>query len=526
MAKQRAPRVRLPANLPAIQLVAPLALLASLGVVLPTAAIAEVVIKPSVIVRETYSDNPSLSVDNSDGAFITDVSPSVNMVVNGPRLKGYANVAGHLYAYAGGQPNNTNSSSLQLSSGGKATVVNDLLYVDGAAGRSRQSVSAFGQQAQNDYSNTNSDTITTWRLSPYLVHRFGNFASGQLRYTHDSVKSSRNLLSNSQGDSADLNLASGPIFSTIGWDLQAHRQKVDDPLAGESTLDNAIGTLRYRLKQSLSLYVNGGYDRYMYEGLGGTTGGKSFAGGFTWTPSQRTSIDASIGRRYFGKTYSLAATVRSRRTIWNANYRDEITTARAQFLRPGSIDTAGLLDASFAAAFPDPVERRQAILAYLAALGLPTTVANNVNYFSNRLLLQKQFQASVVLKGVRSSLIASFSNTRRNALSPAGVDAAIGNDIAIGGLLDNTRQSAVTLALNYRLSSRSAATLSSSKSRSVSVATGIEQDQTTVGFTVTHQFARNLSGNVDLRRNQGSALDANNRTYRENAISATLNYQL
>lgn len=509
--------------MPAIQLVAPLALL---GMVLSSQAVAEIRVQPAVTVRETYSDNPQLSVDNADGAFITDLSPSVNVVVNGPRLKGYANLAAHLYGYLGGQPSNTNSSSLMLSTGGKATVVNDLLYIDGAAGRSRQTVSAFGQQSQTEYSNINNDTITTWRLSPYLVHRFGNTATGLLRYTHDSVKSSRNLLSNSQGDTADLSLASGPAFTTFGWDLQAHHQVVDDPLAGSSTLDNAIGTLRYRLKQSLSLYVNSGYDRYVYEGLGDATGGKSYAGGFTWTPSQRTSIDASIGRRYFGKTYSLAATVRSRRTIWNATYRDDITTARAQFLRPGSVDTATLLDASFAAAFPDPVERRQAILAYIAALGLPTSVANNINYFSNRLLLQKQFQGSVVLKGVRSSLIASYSNTKRTALSPEGVDAGLNTDIVVGGLLDNTRQSAVTLALNYRLSSLTAATLAASKSRSLSVATGIRQDQTTVSFNVNHQFARKLMGNVELRRNQGGALDASNRTYRENAISASLNYQL
>ncbi len=510
-------------RLPAIQLVAPLALL---GMVLSAPAVAEVQLRPAVSVRETYTDNVQLSADNPDSQLITDLSPSLNMVINGPRVKLFANLGAHLYAYSGSQPANTSSTSLQLASGGKADLIEDLLYVDGAASRSRQSVSAFGQQNQSAYNNANRDDVTTYRISPYLVHRFGNSATGQLRYTRDSVKSSRGLLANSTGDAVNLNLASGPAFHTVGWDLQASHQSIGDPLAGQSDNDNASATVRYRIKSSLSVYANGGYDRYTYEGLGGTSGGKSFAGGFTWTPSQRTSIDASIGRRYFGKTYSLAATARSRRTIWNASYRDEITTARAQFLRPGSIDTAALLDASFAAAFPDPVERRQAINAYIVAQGLPTSVANDVNYFSNRLLLQKQFQGSVVLNGTRSSLIASLSNTRRTALSPAGVDQALATDTVVGGLNENTRQLSASLALNYRFSPRTSATLATSKSRALSVATGIRQNQTNVNFVVTRQFARKLTGNLEVRRNQGDSFDARGRGYRENAVSASLNYQL
>lgn len=512
-------------RLPAIQLVAPLAML---GLVLSTPACAEIRFQPAVAVRETYSDNPGLLANNGgDGQFITDLTPTLNMVINGPRVQLFANLAAHLYSYSGDRPGNTNSSNVQLNTGGKAKLIEDLLYVDGSAGRSRQSISAFGQQGQNGYSNANSDTVTTWRLSPYLVHRFGNIATGQLRYTHDSVESSRNLLGNSKGDSVNLNLNSGPSFSTFGWDLQASHQRVSDGVAGDSESDSAVATLRYRVKSSLSVYANTGYDQYSYQGLGDTTGGKSFAGGFTWTPSQRTSIDASIGRRYFGKTYSLAATVRSRRTIWNATYRDEITTARAQFLRPGSVDTATLLDASFAAAFPDPVERRQAILAYIAALGLPSSVANNTNYFSNRLMLQKQFQGSVVLNGTRSSLIASASNTKRSALSPAGVDEALSSDVLVGGLQDDTRQTTFGLALNYRLSARTSATLNTTRSHVLSVGTGIAQNQTITSLSVNHQFGRKLTGSAELRRNQGTNFYSGaGGGYRENAISASLSYQL
>jgi uncharacterized protein (PEP-CTERM system associated) len=509
-------------RLPAIHLVAPLALL---GMVLSSQALAEVRVRSSVSATETYSDNPQLSADGSEGQFISSVTPTLNAIINSPRVQMSANLSANLYAYSG-NTQNTNSASVQLSAGGKASLIQDLFYVDASASRSRQSISAFGQQSPNDYSSANSTTISSWRISPYLVQRFGNFASGQLRYTRDWVQSGNGQLGKSHGDSASLALNSGPAFTTFGWDLQASHQSVGDAIAGESNTDNAVATLRYRAKSTLSLYVNGGYDRYSYEGLGGTSGGKSFAGGFTWTPSQRTSIDASIGRRYFGKTYSLDAKVRSRRTLWNVAYHDDITTARAQFLRPGSIDTASLLDSSFAAAFPDPVERLQAIRAYLAATGLPTSIANNINYFSNRLLLQKQLQASFVLNGAKSSLIASVSNTRRTALSPEGVDAPLTSDLALGGLNDNTRQTGASVAFNYRLSSRTSTTASTSKSRSLSTTTGITQTQTNVNLTVNHQFARKLQGNVNLRHSRGDAFSVFGGGYRENAVSASLTYQL
>ena len=518
MAKRSAPVVRLPA----IELVAPLAMLALLATPF---AHADVKVQPGIDVRETYSDNLTLSSDeNTRGQFVTEVSPTVAAIINAPRLKLLARATGHLYAYSGERQANTNSSSLNLLGTAKATVVDDLLYADGSVNRSQQSISAFGPQ-QNGYSDANSDTVTTYSASPYLVHKFGAFATGQLRYTHDGVKAERNLLQNSTGDSLAMNLNSGPSFSRFGWGVQAYHQQLSDSQV-QSKTDTALGTLRYNVRNNLSIYTTGGYDKYDYGDFGGVTQGKNYSGGFTWTPSQRTSIDASAGRRYFGKTYSLAASHRSRNTVFTSSYHDDVTTARAQFLQPGSVQTASLLDSSFAAAFPDPVERRQAIDAYILANGLPASVANNINYFSNRLFLQKQFQAAVVVNGSRSTAVLSVNNTKRLALTSAVADNGLPGT-AVPNLNDNTHQRALTMTLNYRLSPRSAATLTATKSRSESLDTGIDSSQTLVSFIVTRQFDRKLSGSVEVRRNQGEGFfGSGGGRYRENAVTASLSYHL
>ena len=507
---------------PRIALSVPLALLA---IVLSPHARAQLRVQPAIDVRETYSDNVSLQPDDTaQGQLVSEVTPSVNVNSNSRRLKFNASLAAHLYSYSGERQANTARSSVQAGLNGRLTGIEDLLYVDANASRSRQAVSAFGQQSQNGYSTANQGDVSTWRISPYLVRHYG-FGDGELRYTHDQVSAGGNLLESSTGDSLQFHLSSGQNYAKFGYDASAYHQDLDSGLAGKSASDNASVTLRYRVLPTLSPYARISYDRYTYQGLGGTNAGKGYAAGFTWNPSPRTSVDASAGRRYFGKTYSLDLTQRSRRTVMRAGYSDDITTSRGQFLLPGSISTASLLDASFASAFPDPIARQQAIDAYIRATGLPTSVANNVNFFSNRLILQRSLQASVAVNGTRSTAIVSFNNTKRNALSTATADSSQAAS-ALPNLYDDVRQRTVSAALSYRLSSRTSATLQMRNSRSQSPALNVTQEQNLLSLNVSQRFQTKLTGSVELRHNQGKSESIGGRAFKENAISASLSYKL
>jgi uncharacterized protein (PEP-CTERM system associated) len=149
--------------------------------------------------------------------------------------------------------------------------------------------------------------VSTWRVSPYLAHRFGSTASSELRYTRDSVSPGNAGLGDSTSDTASLSVSSGAAFRTLGWGLQLSRQEVEDSRAGNSTNQAASASLRYRVTNSLSLNLNGGYDKYDYQALGGATAGSSHSVGFTWTPSARTSLQASAGKRYFGSVFARRA---------------------------------------------------------------------------------------------------------------------------------------------------------------------------------------------------------------------------
>lgn len=506
-----------------LPLAAPLTMLALL---LSPACRAEWRVVPSLEVRETYSDNARLApAGAAHGQFISDIGPSIVASTSGPRLTLRALFSTHLYGYSGDSAG-LSRSQRQLNGDARAKLIDDLLFVDASGSIGQHSISAFGPPvATNDYSSSNRTEVSTWRISPYLVHRFGAFASSELRYTRDSVKAGSSGLGSSNSDAAALSVSSGPAFSTIGWGLQLNQQKLRDSNSGASTSQAALANLRYRVTRGLDLNATGGYDKQDYQSLGGATAGKNYSLGFDWKPSTRTGIRASAGKRYFGNSYLLALNHRSRRTVWNINYNDAITTTRAQLLAPTMIDTASMLDQLFTANIPDPVARQQAVDAYIRATGLPATMPSNVNYFSNRFLLQKQLQASLAWNGPRSTTVASLSSNRRNPLSVATSDDAL-LPASLAALNDNTHQLSATLLSSYRLDSRTALTLSATAARTESLSTSIATTQKLITLAASRQFERRLKGELVLRRNQGGADAIGARSYRENALSASLSLQL
>jgi uncharacterized protein (PEP-CTERM system associated) len=246
--------------------------------------------------------------------------------------------------------------------------------------------------------------------------------------------------------------------------------------------------------------------------------------GFQWTPSARSTLTANAGRRYYGSTYFLNAQHRSRGTIWSINYNDAVTTTRAQFLLPSTIDTAAMLDGLLTATIPDPIKRAAAVQAYIAATGLPPSLADNINYFSNRFILQKQLQASVALNSARTTTIFSIYNTRREALSTIQTDSLLtGSQSA--NLNDNTHQYGANAIMNWRINSRSNIILNLNSGKTISNSTGLETDNKSVRLGVTTQFRPRLRGSVEMRRVAGSTLGGLN-DYVENGVSATLSMQL
>ncbi len=499
--------------------------MALLALLLSPNCLADWRVSPTVQLRTTYSDNVNLKEDAlAREQFIAEVSPGVLVTNNSRRMKFSGSYQRRFFAYSDDEVSNTQRSIQNLSADLKSVLLDELLYLDASGNIAQREVSAFGPSVDDSpYSDLNRAEVRTWRFSPYLRRQFGSAANLIVRYTRDSVDAGESGLRNSTGDAVNLSLASGELFRRFGWNLSLNRQVLDFERAPESTIENGNLGFSYALGSSLTLTSGIGYDRYDYQALGGRTAGRTWNAGFQWAPSQRSFLSANVGKRFTGSTYMLKALHRSRNTVWNISYDDAITTTRSQFLLPATVDTAGLLDRLFMANFPDPAERAQAVQAYIQATGLPPSLADNVNYFSNRFILQKQAQASVAFNSARTTTVLNIADTRREALSTVQTDSPLQGTGSLN-LNDNVHQKSAGVLWNMRITKRSGLNLSLTANKSRSITTGQTNDTRALRSSLTREFSPRTRGGLELRHIEGRR--TNGSDYSENAISASLSFKL
>jgi uncharacterized protein (PEP-CTERM system associated) len=188
-----------------------------------------------------------------------------------------------------------------------------------------------------------------------------------------------------------------------------------------------------------------------------------------------------------------------------------------------------MLDRLFTSAYPDPVARQQVVQAYIAATGLPPSLADNINFLSNRFVRAKRLQGAATLRGARSDLTLTVYRDERNALSLQQSDSALlGSQLA--SLNDNVRQHGVTVNYAYRLSHRTTAQAGVNAYRALSLDTDAVNNSQQLSLSVTHALSAKARGSLELRHSRGSigfmnGASLNGAPYHENTIVAALNVQ-
>jgi uncharacterized protein (PEP-CTERM system associated) len=485
---------------------------------------------PMASARLTYSDNVTLqSDDKAESGMVLQLRPGFQLVNRSQRFDLSLGYSLNLYHYTGHRPGAGQRHNQELNGNLKGRLVEDLLYLDATAAISQQAASAFGPlQDGNDHVANNRNEVRSYRVSPYLVHRFGAFANGVLRYSHDSVSTDNVGMRRSEGNTVNATLTSGPTFRRFGWDATVTRSVLNEQLprvdngANEQTTSskNANVGLHYAASPQLNIGVYGGYDDFDFSGLGGKQSGSAYGANLQWTPSARTSVQASAGHRFYGPSYNLVLQHRSRGTVWNINYSDAVTSSRSQFVLPQAIDTAAMLDNLFRAQISDPLLRAAAVQAYMQQTGLPPSLATSINFFSNRYSLQKQLSASVGWQLARTTTLFSLYKSRREMLSNQQVDSVLlGNSLAIFN--DNTEQTGATASLSYRPGAQTVLTLSGKAINVESLTVAQSNHHRSVHLNLARTFSPRLSGSVEVRHVKGGA-GIGGQQYTENAVTAVL----
>lgn len=492
----------------------------------PCSDAAEWRIVPRMNVIETYSDNVRLGTTSNasgSGDFISQVNPGITMTGLGPRFNLNLNYAMNNLFYA--QNSNLTRTRHQLSALGTAELIEDLFFVDGRATMAQQNLSLTGPQSLDNVNVTgNRADVRSYSISPYLRHRFQDFASAEVRYNLSQVTSSANALSNSQGTGYLFALNSGSAFRTLGWGFNYSNQTVHfDRSNRNAEFERYMATLRYRVTGQFGLIATGGYEKNSFLSIRGSPSSPTWTVGFMWTPTERTSIAISGGQRFFGDTYSALAKHRTRLTAWEASYDEGLTTFNQQ-AQSGSMLTMGgslsqLLAAQNPGLSPDIIQQNTGAILGLGASG---AFANPNNFLSNRLFLQKRFQASVAMNGTRNTLAFRLFNMTRRAFSPESVDIGLGSAADLS-LLNHTRQTGGNALWSYRISRLTTANLNFGFTRFSFLGTARQDDMMLFSTGLMRQLPEimpNLVGTLQLRHNRRNSNQGTN--YHENAAIASL----
>jgi len=464
------------------------------------AAAADWRFEPTLNASTTYTDNVNQSATKPEDAVILSVTPGFTLRSEGSR-RVQATMHYGLTGVARFGGDESDDLYHNLNAVGKAELVEDFLFVDGSARVSQELISLLGSPADAEINNRNRATVGTYSISPYIRKRLGTFANALARYTASGAIFENNVANDSSSNSFSAGLNSGTRFDDLSWSLDYSIRKTDYRKSADTTFERVSATLGYALSRKFRVFGTVGEDTNEY--LSATdTSGAFYRAGFGWSPTRRTSFEASGGESYFGPVYGLSASHRTRQTRWDVRYSEDVSDISRLLIDPDSIKAIYQCPPG---TIPLTQKEAQDLGCVLVGYAFGTSLANNV-------FLAKQLTASVAWEmEARTTVSLRLSDlTREFQTATQGED----------------RVQTVSGTLTYRLSPQTSATggLSLTRNSLDSVAAGgaaREDDILSFSLGLNRRFTDQLNGALVFRHTQRDS-NAANSDYDENRLTATV----
>lgn len=475
---------------------------------------AEWKVAPRLDLGESYTDNVTLAPSSSAKSdWITQVTPGISIEGSGSRLRLKADYALQNLIYA--NESSRNSFYHQLNASANATLVENTLFLDARGNIQQQATSLLAPISNNNLNPGNVTDVSSYSVSPYLLHKFGSTAVGELRFTHDAVNTKVGGLSDSSANKVDLKLNSGPSFYDLGWGLSYTHEKADYDLRSDTDSKVLTGTASYRVLPKLRAIATIGHEKnnYLYP-AGQEPKGAFWSAGFSWAPTVLTSLDASLGERFFGKTYALNLNHRTPHTNWKINYSQDITTMRREMFNPDIRRVAydvlvDLINQGGGTVLDWSNETRERA----ASLGINPVV------FTNQLYLSKQFSASVAIERGKSLVTLTAAHSERRAQETADFTSIFGYELS--PVESTVKQDSLNGQWDIRMSPRNTANIGVNISRYGFPTLARTDNYRSIKLGMTRKLEKKVTGSVDFHHSLRDS-NLNENDYTQNAISGHL----
>lgn len=290
----------------------------------------------------TYTTNTDLDPKGQeDDALIFRVGPDFSVSGNAARAHGSANLSVRGQYETMSDDAGLNDIDVRLSSFGQIEAVRDRFFVDGAASISKAVINSDQVGSAAAGNDSNQQTIQTYRISPFLLNRFGDYANATTRYTAELLLSGSEQLSDSLENELSFTLDSGRYFNDLGWSFDAiaseELRKDQEPVSERE----ARVSLFYPLWTNFDLIGRVGWQSFDDGTEANEEQGISWSSGFHWAPTRSTSIAAEYGRTLGNRFISADVNyVISPRTAVFLTYSEAVTNDQKRLVArlPEGID--------------------------------------------------------------------------------------------------------------------------------------------------------------------------------------------
>ena len=391
-----------------------------------------ITVLPRVSVTYTATDNLRLASSAAQAGQIVQLSPGLNISMQGARLKAYLDYALTGLYYTGSA--SPNSAQNALTTFGSLEAIDNFAFVDFTGSIAQQAASAFGQQSiGNANLNPNRVEVGNYRLSPYIKGRIGDAVNYEARISRAVTTSaqSNTLGANSVATAANntnttdssVRLNGGSGFRKLGWTADVSKQTVDYSLGRQTESERSSLGLTFALTPQLSVNASAGREANNFNSID-IQQFVTNSVGFSWRPSASTTISGARDQRFFGAGHKFNFEHRTPRTVWRFSDSRDVSPTPSQGARVGLGSLYDLLYTQFESQFADPTARAQAVTTYLQTNGLTAAPIVSAGFLTSAVALQRRQDLSFALLGIRSTatFIATQASTNRLDLISTAVD--------------------------------------------------------------------------------------------------------
>jgi uncharacterized protein (PEP-CTERM system associated) len=470
-----------------------------------------VTVVPRITVTETVTDNVRLASAGQQSEQISEVSPGIQVNIEGSRVKAHFDYAVTEVAYA------QNSSARQIQNGltsfGNIELAENFAFVDFNGTVSQQAISAFGTQSSSNVAvNANKTEVSEYRVSPNFRGRLGDFANYDARLTRDITRSDAANRSNVMSSDIGLNVSGKGAAEHLGWWVSATQQSVDYS-AGRSTTADALKLgAEVSVTPQVSLSATGGHEINNLTSMERKSYG-SYGAGASWSPTDTLKLSASGEHRSFGGTHSVSIDQRTARTAWKFSDVRQVSIDPSQAGAASLGPVYDLLFGQFAAVEPDLALRAQLVNAFMQANGIPRDTTAVSSFLTSAVSLLRRQDFLFSLLGIRDTI--TFIATR-TATSRVDTLSTATDDLST---LSTVRQRGVTVNYTHRLTPETSASVLASQQISSSAAAAQGTRLRSIVANLSSKVGRKTTVSVGARRTVATGIAP----YAESAITGNLN---